>query len=506
MFGLFIRRTRFGFRYRSGSMKALLVIVFLVVAAFRLWIVREVPACAFHSDSHTYLRTAKMFWDDGHIGIHPKRSFLYPTLLAVLHPAPGRLSLDILFVQHALALVVAWLAVRLRRDLAPEAGWLDPPLVVLVGLNAPLLFYAHDMMAEVGYAAAFLLFMWRLWRFLARPVVAHAAGVLWSAALAMAVRPDGRMLVLSGVSLIAVLLVPAWFRGGVPRGVWRAVLPLLACAGLWLGGRVTQEGWLFYSSVFPLTDLESPLHAEFKDELRPWVEGARRDLAAYPGVQNEMQGRLGQRKGSIGPKWDALKGQGQDKRLHRVCRDLALEAVISRPAGFIGLLGYKLRYVLGKEREMANEFHPSKMGEDWKDQMSAEPDYVPILWGDLATWEKWRDGFFSSQGEGRVEAPLRWLETITSPPWWSWAGVVALAGWAAGIWRHGWKLAVWLGVAAGCLVLTFAIARGITRYLLPFEPLWALGVTMLVAESWRVFRRIRPRVRLEYSEAAGGVS
>lgn len=487
-------------------MRVCLIIAFVVVAAFRCWMIWEVPACAFHSDSHTYLRTARMFWDDGHIGIHPKRSFLYPTLLAVLHPAPGRLSLDILFVQHALALVVAWMSVRLRRDLAPEAGWLDPPLVMVVGLNTPLLFYAHDMMAEVGYAAAFLLFMWRLWRFLARPGVAHAAGVLWSAALAMAVRPDGKMLVLFGVPLIALILAPGWRRTGVPRGAWRAVLPLIACAGLWVGGRVTQEGWLFYSSVFPLTDLESPLHAEFKGELRPWVEGARRDLAAYPGMQNDMQGRLGHRKASIGPKWDALKGQGQDKRLHRVCRDLAMEAVLSKPAAFIGLLGHKLRYVLGKGRDMADELRPEKMGADWAEQMSSEPGYIPILWGDAVTWAKWRDGFFASPGEGRVEGALRWLEPMTAPPWWSLAGLVALVGWVAGIRRHGWKLALWLGVAAGCLALTFAIARGITRYILPFEPLWALGVAMLAAESWRVCGRMRPRAGLEGSKTAGGVS
>lgn len=476
----------------------------MLVGVFRLWLIWEVPACAFHSDSHTYLRTAKMFWDDGHIGIHPKRSFLYPALLAVMHPVPGRLSLHILFVQHALALVVAWLAVRLRREFLPGVGWADAPLVLLVGLNAPLLFYAHDMMAEVGYAAAFLLCAWRLWRFLVAPGVAHAAGVLWSSALAMAVRPDGRMLLLFCVPLMGAAAWGAWRRGAVLRGLWRAVLPLCACAGLWAGGRVTQEGWLFYSSVFPLTDLGSPLHAELKEELRPWVEVARRDLAAYPAMQSDMQGRLGHKKGSIGPQWDALKGAGQDKGLHRVCRELAVEAVVARPAEFVLLLGYKIRHVLCKRRDVAEEFRPSKMGADWEEQMRAEPEYVPILWGDGATWERWRGGFFAQKGEGPVEATLRRLEPITSPPWWGLWGALAVAGWGAGIRRHGWRLAVWLGVVVGCLVLTFAIARGITRYLLPFEPLWALGVVMLAAETWGALCRAWPGSAAGCRERNGG--
>lgn len=475
------------------GMRASLLVAFIAVAAFRAWMIWDVPACAFHSDSHTYLRTAGMFWEDWHIGIHPKRSFLYPAVLTLMHPLPGRLSLDILFLQHGLALVVAWLAVRLRRDLAPEAGWLDAPLVVVVGLNTPLLFFAHDMMAEVGYATAFLLFLWRLWRFLAGPGVARGAGVLWGAALALAIRPDGRMLVLFGVPLVAGMLVRGWLRGGVPRGLWRVVLPLCACLGLWLGGRVTQEGWLFYSSVFPLTNLGSSLHSEFKAELRPLVEEARRDMSAYPGMQNDIQGMLGHRKGSIGPRWDALKGRGQDKRLHRVCRDLAIEAVVSHPLGFVVLLKHKLRYVLGKDRAAASEFRPSKMGADWEEQMDSEPGYIPILWGDRAIWERWRGKLFVGREASRVEAPLRWLEPITAPRWWGWAGAVALLGWLAAVGRHGWRLVVWLGVAGGCLVLTYAIARGITRYLLPFEPLWALGVALLLAEGWRMLRGARCR-------------
>lgn len=487
-------------------MRASVVVALVAVAVFQVWMIWEVPVCLFHSDSHTYLRTAGMFWDNWHIGIHPKRSFLYPTLLTLLHPVPGRLGLHILLVQHGLVLVVAWLAMRLRRDLISGGGWLDAPLVLFVGLNVPLLFYAHDMMAEIGYAAAFLLFLWRLWRFLVRPGVAHAAGVFWCAALALAIRPDGRMLVLFAMSVMAVALFWIWRRTGVPRGLWRAIVPLCACLGLWLGGRVTQEGWLFFSSVFPLTNLDSPLHAELKEELRPLVEEMRQRLPGYPGLQNDVQGWLGHRKDSVGPKWDALKVAGQNQRLHGVCRDLAIEAVLSDPVGFLKLSGYKLWYVLSKGRKVADELRPSAMGKDWFEQMRAEPSYIPMLWGDWDTWEAWRDGFFKSQGEGRVERALRYLEPVTSPVWWSWAGALALAGWAAGIFRHGWRLAVWLGVAMGCLVLTYVIARGITRYLLPFEPLWALGVAMFAAEAWRVLLRLLRGNRPGFSGASRGTS
>lgn len=433
-----------------------------------------------------------MFWDDGHIGIHPKRSFLYPAVLTALHPVPGRLSLDVILVQHALALAVMLLAVKLRREFCAGAGWLDWALVLVVGLNAPLLFYAHDMMAEIWYAAAFLLFLWRFWRFLKRPGISHAAGVLWAAALAIAIRPDGRMALMFSLPVMIVLMAIEWNRGMRIKGAWKMALPLAACLGLSFDGRVTQEGWLFYSSVFPLTNLESPLHAEYKAELRPWVETARQDLREYPGMQHDMQGRLGHRKGSIGPKWDALKGSGQDRRLHQKCRDLAIEAVRSHPFMFLRLLGYKLRYVLGRERDVAPMLRPRKMGSDWSEQMKAEPGYIPLLWGDEMTWVRWRDGYFSRTDDGPVAPVIARLEPVTSPPWWGFWGLLGLVGWALAVWRNGWRLALWLCVIGGSLALTFAIARGITRYLLPFEPLWAIGVALLIVESWR---RLRPAAR-----------
>ena len=46
-------------------------------------------------------------------------------------------------------------------------------------------------------------------------------------------------------------------------------------------GSKKQSAWLLYVATFPLTQLDTPSHAEYKAELRPMVEPYARDLDAY---------------------------------------------------------------------------------------------------------------------------------------------------------------------------------------------------------------------------------
>ena len=456
----------------------------LFVGLFKVWLIFQVPICAFHNDSHTYLRTAKMFWEDWHIGIHPKRSFLYPTILTLLAPLPVRLSLTILWLQHLATLLLPLITVRFLKEWTVFWRWLAFPLVLAVGLNASILFFSHDMIAEALYVSVFWFFLWKLWQFISGPSLGRCERLLWTAILCVALRPDGKMAILMAFGAI-IFFGRDWVRQFNFRSkkTVRLLLPTLACIGLWvaISKHVTQQGWLFYSSVFPLTNLDSDLHQDYKKELKPFVKEWRSHLPDYPENQGVIQWLLINPKGeSIGPLWDQLRSKGQNKKLHNVCRQLAVEAVLSHPWQFVKLLAYKLHFTLLAERDYARKFLPEKIGDEWVDEMKAEPAYLPLLLGKYQTWEKWQDDFFAQRGETLVSRTIAILESIFSPKWWSWAGILALMGWMMALLKERERLLFWLGSLVAYLFLTYTIGRGIPRYLLPFEPAMALGWALAV--------------------------
>ena len=456
----------------------------LIVLGFKIWLILQVPICAFHNDSHTYLRTARMFWEDWHIGIHPKRAFLYPTLLTILAPLPIRLSLSILWLQHFVTLLLPILAVRFLKEWTRFWRWLACPLVLAIGLNASILFFSHDMIAEALYVTAFWFFLWKLWRWMVGPTLTRAERLLWSAALCLTLRPDGKVAILLAVGAI-FLFGWKWLREFNFRSkkVVHLFMPALVCLGLWIAisKHVTQQGWLFYSSVFPLTNLESEKHADYKKELKPFVEEWRANLKNYPENQGVIQWLLINPKGkSIGPLWNKMRSKGQNKKLHEVCRELALESVLSNPVMFAKLLAYKLRFTLSTEREYARKFLPEKIGDEWFDEMKGEPGYIPLLLGKGGSWDEWWNGFFAQRGETPVSRTMTFLESIFASKWWGWAGILSLIGWALAIFKWRWPLLFWFGGLIGYLLLTYTIGRGIPRYLLPFEPLMALGWGLLI--------------------------
>ena len=464
------------------------------VGLFKVWLIWQVPICAFHNDSHTYLRAARMFWEDWHISIHPKRSFLYPTLLTLLAPLPVRLSLTILLVQHTATLFLSLIVVRFLKEWTPAWRWLAFPVVIFLGFNVSLLFYSHDMIAEALYVTAFWFFLWKLWRFISEPSTSRCERLLWMAILCLALRPDGKVAILIAVGALILFGLP-WLKSlhFRSREFWfRFLLPISVCVGLWIATsrHVTQQGWLFYSSVFPLTSLESEPYQDYKKELRPLVKIWQTNLINYPKNQGTIQWQLVNPKGkSVGPLWDKLRGKGQNSKQHEVCKQLAIEAVKSHPLIFIKLLAYKLYYTFSEQREYYKKFLPEKMGEEWISEMEAEPGYIPLLLGQNNALEKWANGFFTQRGPTPVNQLLSMLEPITAPIWWSWIGLISLAGWLIAIIQWRIKLLFWFGSLIGYLLLTYTIARGIPRYLLPFEPAMILGVALLTGYGIHFFQK-----------------
>src|SRR5690606_22991440 len=85
-------------------------------------------------------------------------------------------------------------------------------------------------------------------------------------ALFIITKPSGRF-VWPG---IACGILIAWMWRRLTRKQW-AALAALVLVTLTVGSK-KQGAWLLYVATFPLTNLESPLHAEYKAEIRDMVQ------------------------------------------------------------------------------------------------------------------------------------------------------------------------------------------------------------------------------------------
>jgi hypothetical protein len=461
----------------------------LVVLLFKGWMIWQLPSPLFHPDSHTFLRTSAFFWEDGQISVHPKRAWLYPVIMALLTPLPGGLNMYMLLLQHLLAMLIPLSLVASLKLVGLRWKLWAFPCAILLGLNAPMLFYSHDIMAELPYAAAFWLFLFALVRLSVRGCQESSeplASVFWTAALALSFRPDGKLTV-----LFACLALAVHWRGFLHylpqrRGLLLLALPMLACLGLWLGTRVTQQGWLFYSSVFPLTRLETPLRAEYKTEIAEALrETLSSPLDAYPPRQKDIMARISQTSDpAFGPKWALLKAKGgQNRELHRICKELAIEAALGNPWGVVRLTYYKIRMVMQDQRDLAKKFAGDRLVEDYDRQFAEHPIYAQYLFGSEQAWLQARTKLLELPEPTLLTRVFAYIEKITSPVWWSGFGLLSAIGWLLAAWRC--RPLLWIPlVSAASIVITLTIARGIIRYLVPAEPLLWSGIIMLVAVWW----------------------
>jgi hypothetical protein len=162
--------------------------------------------------------------------------------------------------------------------------------------------------------------------------VARARRLWWWFCAAFTVivltKPSGRFVV-PGV-LLGLAAVRAW-----RTLTWQEVLPIPAVLYLSLTmGTDKQSSWLLYTSSFPLTRLETPLHAEYKAEIRDLVTEARAKLGSYFLLDEVPKAFLKYPdKHPERPLWAAL-GKN-DKLRPKIYRDLALEGIRARPDLFL---------------------------------------------------------------------------------------------------------------------------------------------------------------------------
>lgn len=303
-------------------------------AALRLLLLSYMPYAYWGSDSRSYYRFADMLLSEGYISLGEKRRYLYPLLMLPVSLLPGETLRWLAWLQHGLGVItLVPLAYVLRKTLAYWRIWIVPITAIYAGLPL-IIWYEHELLGDTLFFAALLWAFagWVAW--VSEPRLARARALFWWFFVPLAVflltKPSGRF-VWPGICL-GLLIVLAWRK--LDRRRW-AALGALALISLTVGSP-KQSAWLLYVAVFPLTALETPLHAEYKAGVRDKVEEARREIDVYylrdewafeflsnPGKQEER------------PLWKEL--YKDEKKKSKVYMDLALEGIRARPDLFFYL-------------------------------------------------------------------------------------------------------------------------------------------------------------------------
>jgi hypothetical protein len=289
--------------------------------------------------------------------------------------------------QHALGLAstlaIGWITAHLTRFRTVIV-----PLVTVAAAVLPRpLHLEHAMMADSLVACVFVAtvaLVFPLERFTGRRFLWFLAGC----AVLVALKPHARPLWL-GLMCATVLVRGFPWRWGLPAlGTIALALLLIATSG-----SSRQGNWLLLSSTFPLIQIHTPAHAEYKKLLAPHVLTARSNLSDFAWNQSDYKKPLAERnpaspRALFGPEWcDLVKDRA---RYSKVTRDLSREAIRAEPVLFASLTIRKILASLGST-EKPGGFIPSMY---WADQAEANA-------------ERWADTPYE----------MTWLYDLTADQW-----------------------------------------------------------------------------------------
>lgn len=284
------------------------------------------PLAYWGSDSESYYAFTFRLLNEGVASIPEKRRYLYPIFLLPWSILPGTPLQWLAWVQHALGLLtLVPLAYVVRKTLVAWRWWVIPA-TTLYALCPMIVWYEHELLAEAFFFQTFLwaFAAWTAWS------ARRDSTVLWwvffgCLALCVLTKPAGRFL-WPGL-LIGLVYLQAWRVLRWPHGL---ALAALVVASFTVGDK-NQGARLLYSSAFPLTVLDSPLHADLKAEIAPLVRASRERLDFYyleDGPPKRFL-RNGYRDGDY-PTWQRRDREDR-AALYRAMADMAKEAIKAHP-------------------------------------------------------------------------------------------------------------------------------------------------------------------------------
>lgn len=286
------------------------------------------PFAYWGSDSGSYFNDAYRFVSEGKVGLEAKRRYLYPLFMVPIAALPGSPLKWTALVQHTLGLVgLIPLTYAVRKVFLCWRFLIIPVTLFFAGMPV-VIWFEHELIGETLFFSAILWACagWCGWT-LEKDRHPERARQLWwwflvPFAIALLTKPAGRF------------YLPGIILGLVAARAWRVlkirhVMPLLFVILLGAGmGTEEQSSWLLYSAAFPLTRLDTPLHAEYKAEIRDLVQQSREHIGSY--YANDYSGFLRRLQDQTDrPLWRELADD--KKRKAQIFNELSKEAIMARP-------------------------------------------------------------------------------------------------------------------------------------------------------------------------------
>ena len=324
------------------------------------------PYAYWGSDSRSYYDFTYKLYTEHYFSLVEKRRFLYPIFVAIVNALPGSTLRWLALIQHAFGiLTLIPIAYAIRKTCLHWRWWIIPVTLIYAGM--PVLFwYEHELLAEtlLFNTAAWAFAGWIAWA--SEESRARAARLWWCFLLPFAclilIKPSARFF-WPGVGL-GLLYLCAWRK--VSRAGLIAGLALMV-ATLFVGSK-KQGAWLMYTATFPLTQLDTPLHAEYKAQIADDVHKYRdridhyyrEDEWAFNFLENPS-------KQTERPLWHALEGQTNAKP--KLYMDLALEGIKANPGLFLMMgrdrLVVSANFSEFKEVRFTSSYYPDKFANDY---------------------------------------------------------------------------------------------------------------------------------------------
>ncbi len=486
-------------------------------AVLRAALLHSLPYAYWGSDSKSYYSFAQKLFAHGGISLDAKRRFLYPVLMAVVSLLPGATLKWIAFWQHALGLAtLVPLAYVVRKSLAHWRLWIVPVTAAYAAMPM-IVWYEHELLGETVFFAALTWAFagWLAWA--GEPRLARARRLFWwffvPLALFLLTKPSGRF-VLPGVCVGLAFLVLERWRAKRPPPLdwlrWAALGVLLVGTTLFVGSK-KQGAWLFYVACFPLTQVDTPLHAGYKEEIRGMVEPLHRDLATYylhddePFAFLEAPNHI-----ATTPKWRAL----DDAARSPLYMALGIEGIKAEPLQFLFLGWQRIVSSANPSQFRLVRFDPKlsplRFQDDFEDAQTAltagRSTPIPMLFGlpkhgPLPPWEEIQhrlspapDGWGSRLVQRWTTAYNRVSDLVHMPesrdkkqreiwkarptPLGIWLVAGALLAVALPAYRR--TLGVWTIIAVGYLFGMFLVGQTNPRY---FGPAWPVLVVLLAVPA-----------------------
>jgi len=302
-------------------------------AALRLILLYYSPLAFWNADSRSFMGFTNGVLTEWYFSINEKRRYLYPIFMLPISLLPGGTLRWLSWIQAAVGLLtVLPLAYIVRRVFTGWKWWIIPVTVLYAGMPV-LIWYEHELLADTltfNYTV-WIMAGWVAWTSQKNPVRARQ---LWwwffvPFAMFLLTKPSGKFL-WPGLA-IGILLVLGW---RVLRWPQWAAIGALFLVSLTIGDE-DQSSWLLYTSNFPLTRLDTPLHAEYKAEIKDWVQKTRDELDDYHRTEMDVHDFLRSPEDHPEyPLWQKLAKES-DEKLNNLYHDLSKEALSSSPHLFL---------------------------------------------------------------------------------------------------------------------------------------------------------------------------